>query len=512
MGAVSHRSSFLRRGSALIVALATSAFSLAAAAQPLDPYAPEKPAPKAKAPKAPKAPKEKDKAKATPAAPPSDLQDPYGDAAPQPAPPAQPAPAPPAPAPPAPQPQSPPTGPQDPYAPAPAPTPRAPGPVDEQAVEIDEAVAAALVARAHHLLDVQAWADAKQLAVESLVRSPSGASAADAKQIVHLANQRLGIPDDEPVKPPPTQTAQPLPLPPADDAAAMPAVTAHAEGAARGSTVLGGYGVLGGALLGMAVVGAGDGISDAGDDAIGASIGAVAGGLGSWWAGSRYDVSFADARTIGAGASWGAVTFGLLTDVVGGSDVHTSHDEIMVGSSIGLALGTLGGVAYASNHVLSANDVTVVDSLATMGAIGGFSVGELMQPYANEAYSLNAALGAAGGVVVGLYLAPDHEASTARMARIDGLAALGAGLPWAVYGIAHSSDSTADERVFGLLSAAGMLTGAYVGLRWTDGMDDVPDTSKKSVEVGALGVRPAITPLAPSTGRGLVVDVLRASW
>ena len=45
---VSHRSSF-RRGSALIVALATAALPIAVAAQPLDPYAPAKAAPRGKA-------------------------------------------------------------------------------------------------------------------------------------------------------------------------------------------------------------------------------------------------------------------------------------------------------------------------------------------------------------------------------------------------------------------------------------------------------------------------------
>jgi hypothetical protein len=278
--------------------------------------------------------------------------------------------------------------------------------------------------------------------------------------------------------------------------------------------VLAGYGLTGGALLGLGIVGAGDGISKAGSDTAGIAIGALAGGGLAWWLGDHYDVSFTEARTVGAGATWGAVEFGLLTDVVGGAGQHTTHDEVAVGSSIGLALGTIAGIAYAKDRTLTSNDITLIDSLATMGAFGGFSIGELMQPYANEAYSLNSAIGVAGGVVIGLWVAPDTEISSARMLRVDAVAAIGAGVPWALYGVFHSSSTTADERTFGLLSAGGMLAGLYLGLRWTRDYDDTHLSAKpKSVEVGALGVRPPTTPLAPNeNARGLVVDVLRGSF
>jgi hypothetical protein len=263
------------------------------------------------------------------------------------------------------------------------------------------------------------------------------------------------------------------------------------------------------------VVGAADGVSDAGADTAGAVIGGLAGGAASYWLGAKYDLSLADARTIGAGATWGAVEFGLLTDAFGGTNEKTTHDEVFVGASIGMTLGALGSIAYASNHGLSAGDVTMVDSLAGMGVVGGLTIGELMQPYASEAYSLNAAIGAAGGLVVGLWLAPDHEVSTSRMLRIDGAAAIGAGAPWLLYAAIQDSSTTGDERVFGLLSTAGLVTGAYLGWRWTRDDDAKPALAKKQqdrLEIGALGVRPATTSLAPTTGRGVVVDLLRGTW
>ena len=487
---------------AALIAMLSAAAPAMAQAQPMDPYAPPKSAAPPKAPKAPKA---------KPKTPPAGPVDPYGDAPAVPAGPQDPyggAPATP-------------PGPQDPYAQptAPAPTPPAPtpptpapppAPVADQPSDIDEAVAAALVTRAHHLIDVQAWADAKQLAVESLVRSPNGASAADAKEIVRVANQHLGIVDEPPKPPEPVDTTtKPVTTP------TEPGVAAHAEVETRGTTVLTGYGIAGGAMLGLGVVGAGDGVSGAGADTAGAIIGGLAGGGLAYWLGDSHDVTFTQARTVGSGMTWGALEFAFLTDAVGGTNVHTTHDEITVGSSIGLALGTLGGIAYAKDGSLSAGDVTLVDSFAGMGVIGGYTVGEIMQPYASEAYSLNAAIGAAAGVAVGLYLAPDTEISSARMLRVDGVAAAGAAAPWLIYAAVRSPDTHADERVFGLLSTAGLLGGLWLGFHWTRDYDEKHLASEhdKKLELGALSIRPPTTPLArDERAGGLVVDFARGSF
>jgi hypothetical protein len=472
------------RFAALVVAIvvAPAAVPAVAGAQPMDPYAPT--GAKAKA-----------KGKPAPAPAPAPV-DPYA-----------------APAAPSPAPSPARAQPEDPYA---APTPAAPAAA--QPSDVDEAVAASLVARAHQLLDIKEWSDAKQLAVEALMRSPSGASSADAKAVIRAANRALGIADDDgagPTAAPPRTTADATPP---IDPYAQPTPTAppRTEGPVRGRAVLASYGLVGGGLLGLAAVGAGGGESSGGADTGGALIGGLVGGGLGWWVGKHYDVSLAHARAVGAGTTWGAVAFGLFTDAVGGSDKPTTHDEVFVGSGVGALVGTFGAAVYADNHHdLTTGDVTLIDSLASIGLVGGVDVGELMQPYSTEAYSLNAALGVAGGVVVGMYAAPRVELSTRRLVRVDAAAAVGAGAPWLLYALVHSDSTHADERIFGVVSAAGMLTGAYLGLRWTRGMDDKKVAVRRrgrSIELGALDVRPATTPLAPTTGRGLIVDLARGAW
>src|SRR5262249_26966158 len=157
-----------------------------------------------------------------------------------------------------------------------------------------------------------------QLAVESLVRSPAGPSSSDAREIIRAVNKHLGI------------VEEPLPVPPGPPAASTPGeppaeptptptptpgegagVSATVEGPVRGRPVLASYGILGGGLLGLGVVGAGDGVSGVAADTAGGIVGGLAGGALGWWLGDRYDVSYADARTIGAAGTWGAIEFGF---------------------------------------------------------------------------------------------------------------------------------------------------------------------------------------------------------
>ncbi|MBT8492787.1 MAG: hypothetical protein KJO07_06980, partial [Deltaproteobacteria bacterium] len=66
-------------------------------------------------------------------------------------------------------------------------------PADPPEVPIDEEVARVLYQRAKVLFDSGDAANAKQLAIESLERSPKGSRAADAKELIRLANDKLGI-------------------------------------------------------------------------------------------------------------------------------------------------------------------------------------------------------------------------------------------------------------------------------------------------------------------------------
>ena len=85
--------------------------------------------------------------------------------------------------------------PQDPYAPDPV---------------MNEQIAEQLVTRAQELLDAKIYLDAKQLAVEALVKSPKGAAADRARYIIKVVNQHLNIQED----PPPTPPSQVTPTAP----------------------------------------------------------------------------------------------------------------------------------------------------------------------------------------------------------------------------------------------------------------------------------------------------------
>src|SRR5689334_16596499 len=104
--------------------------------------------------------------------------------------------------------------PVDPYGPAPAPAPKpapapAPGPgpgspapaqVYTDDPVLAEQIALALVHRAQELYDARVFVDAKQLAVEAVIRSPKGIAAEQARFLIKQINEQLGI-SDAPQKP-----------------------------------------------------------------------------------------------------------------------------------------------------------------------------------------------------------------------------------------------------------------------------------------------------------------------
>ncbi len=149
-----------------------------------------------------------------------------------------------------------------------------------------------------------------------------------------------------------------------------------------------------------------------------------------------------------------------------------------------------------------------------------------MQPVEGEGYSLNAALGAAAGIVTGFVVAPQTDTSERRMLRVAGTAAAGGAAPWLVYLAFSDGETNNDEQIFGLLSTAGLLAGAYFGLRWTRGMDEGKDvhdataalddappallrrSSRGELAFGGLGLRTSRQ--APE--RAYVLDVVSGSF
>ena len=446
--------------------------------------------------------------------------DPYGPSQPAPStpPPPPPAPAPaPAPAAAAPAPAAPATG--------SAATPAPPGtdPV------LDEQIAEQLVSRAQELLDAKLWVDAKQLAVEALVESPKGTAAERARYIIRTVNLQLGIKDD--VQPQPSLDTRP-PEPDVkitDDTAPQPAplpppaegITHHTGSLA--ATVHGAlYGGLLGGLIGAAV--------DSSHPSDGGIPGALLGGIGGALVAERFGRKFDEAqvRTVGAGTVWGGVA-GLFfaESVMGANGGDVTAPGVLLGGAIGATVGGAGGVALAYQKKLTRGDVALVDTFAGMGAVGGLTIGMLMQPAQDEAYSVNAMLGIGAGIAVGLVAAPQTNTTPRRMLRVAGLAAAGGALPFLLYAGIRSDSSTADERVTGLLSTAGLVGGAWLGFYLTRHMDeglDVPegeqpkkDDAPPSVvgrnsdgrwQLGGLGVMS--TPISPR--HDVTLSLVGATW
>lgn len=458
--------------------------------------------------------------------------------------PAAPGPAPAAPVPAAPAPAQPPA--VGPIAPAPAPsspagppaagspTPRAPldpyAPPPGQDAVLAERVAEALVARAQDLLDGRVFLDAKQLAVEALVKSPRGAAAEHARAIIHTVNRELGIPEDsprpEPAAPAPGEDVDTSPI--VDPTVSPAPVAAPPEGGwptrRIAATVHGGlYAGLLGTMIGSLFS---EDNPAAGAVPVGIAFG-VAGGVALPFAMKRLDWTEAQLRTVGSATVWGGLVGGLFGDVA--KLDGTSAREVLVAATIGSTVAGLGGYVLARDRKFTRGDVALIDTFAGMGAAGGLALGMLMQPAESEAYSLNAVLGVAGGVLTGYIAAPMTNTTQRRMLRVAGLAAAGGAAPFLLYAAIRTRTSNADERVVGALATAGLVAGAWLGFRLTRGMDeglDVPDgrpardddaplalvgrSSSGRWGLGGVAIAPLSPELAPQ--RGLALQLVGAAF
>jgi hypothetical protein len=393
---------------------------------------------------------------------------------------AQPAPAP------QPQPQPQPQAPQDPYAPDPV---------------LGEQIAEQLVARAQELLDAKMYLDAKQLAVEALVKSPKGTAADRARFIIKTVNQHLDIKEDPPPTPPSeTKPTDPVDLTPIHDPTAFdpsrqpPPVQTPDTGEVRdGRTAAAVHGAIYGGTV-FATIGAFAG----GDNPASVAVPlGIAGGLGTGFLAHRYvrtlEWDEAQIRTAGSLDLWGGMVGGLFGTAVSGAGLGESPSAtgVLLGASIGSTAGLLAGVGLARKEKLTRGDVALVDTLAGIGAVGGLTMGMLMQPAENEAYAVNSLLGVAGGVAIGVNAGPQTNTTPRRMLRVAGLAAAGGALPFLLYAGIYDGNSSADERVVGLLSTAGLLGGMYLGFRLTRNMDvglDVKDGAPSSQDAPAAVV------------------------
>ena len=337
-------------------------------------------------------------------------------------------------------------------APTPAPIPPAPSGSDP---DVDLAVSQALVARARVLDGEGAYADAKQLVLEALARTPDDA---DARALLAVLNKKLGIADPavaplDPIAPPYDPPTDPIidpeePPPPP----------------------------------------------------------------GSFRRPGRF-VRYA------GGVVGGAVAGGLFADVSSGLDGTTS-DDVTGGVLLGAAAGTLAAYLLEKNVELTTGDHALIDSMATWGLVGGLTFAMALDPPEGEAYSLNGVIGIAGGYLIGHAAARKRDLSTARMARVNTAALIGAAAPWLLYAASSDDSSNDDEQAFGFLSTVGLLGGVYLGFRWTRNMkpgseyaaerDPGPAAlfrrGRHGWTAGGLGMTRA------QGGNGAALTVLGGSW
>src|SRR5262245_40229562 len=232
----------------------------------------------------------------------------------------------------------------------------APAPADPYAPDavLEEQIAEQLVQRAQELLDAKFYLDAKQLAVEALVKSPKGNSADRARFIIKTVNQPLDIKEDPPPVPPsevkPADAVDTSPIdsrfdpsrdPPPPE---KPADTELRDGR-NAATV---HGAIYGGILG-ATSGAFIGASHPAKVAVPLGLATAAGfGLLARPVVDKLGWDEARTRTVGSMSLWGGVIGGFMAEAVTGAGTKTPTARgVLAGASIGSTLGIGVGIGLA---------------------------------------------------------------------------------------------------------------------------------------------------------------------
>jgi hypothetical protein len=400
-------------------------------------------------------------------------------------------------------------------------------PEASEEVSIDELVARALYERAKILFDSGDFANAKQLAIESLERSGAGMRSGDAKELVRSSNEELGIEPRDAGIPGVPDTTTPTPvdpyggspkpvdpyqMPPEEPAA--PASEQELQLARWGLTGwAGGYGI----TLGLAVGGPMRENADGDEEFRGVSVltgllgGAALTGLGYWLTGT-YDLTPGQSAAIASAGTWGTVSFGFLGAVLTGKESDTS--DVFKFMAAGGAAGIGGGIAYAKYLDPSVDQVAVINSLSSYGLATGLLFGVLLDPPHNDAYSLQAFLGSAAGMTAGILLRDKLEVSRRRTLWLDVGAASGIAATWVLlYPLIADSGSNNDEQAAGGISILTMAGGVVTAWLLTRGMDDEADQPAEPAPQALVGRTasgrwtlgaPVLEPVAPPPGhRGI---------
>lgn len=410
---------------------------------------------------------------------------------------------------------------------------------------IDQAVARALLDRGKALYAAGDHTNAKMLFIESLERSAEGAWSKEALAMLRASNEKLGVAnlehgnpsatsvggDSGPLDPYATDGGGEGPLDPygGGDPVGDPEDPYAGLGGERpgnlddepddGSVARrrvamwgGGFG----ALLGLALVGPNDDNNQTrGAAVLVAALTGAAGGVGGYYLLGRKPLAIGQGQAIISAGSWGVYTVALFGDAVTGVDTTTTNEGFKA-AAIGGAVGLGGGVLYAVRAEPTEADVSLTNSFGLYGTTTGLMLGVVMNPPESEAYSINGALGAVGGLGIGYWLSTRYEVSRRRMIRVDLGALAGLAASWALFYPLIADDTTSgDEQAAGAVSIGAMAVGGYLGWRLGRGLEDagaddasvagLPGLVTRS-DAGAWSVgtplpRPMENPaLAPRTG------------
>lgn len=399
----------------------------------------------------------------------------------------------------------------------------------EEPDDVDEAVAKALFEQGVKLYHAREYADARALFLESLQRSPRGAYAASARQMVERCEERLGIrgggtgsgsvhtvdeepglvnpyePDDgEPLDPygdqPVPDETETIQNPYLDDdpgaatgdrgdiVPGAPADNAGLPGGDRGPSsesrtarrqlvIFGGlYGLYTAAALQAAAE------SDGGGGALLLTLAGTGVGAGAAYYLTRdRELTEGQAMAVMSGAVWGT-SAGLFfahvgddPDLCDGCDAGAEDqpDSTYFGASVATGAIGVGAGIYWATRKPAAGDVAFANSLAGYGLLGGLMLGVTMDPSQSRAYSLNAALGSTAGLVAGILLARKVDVSRRRMAYVDLGVGLGALASWVlVFPPLEGAEN--DAEIAGGFSLALMATGGYAAWWLTRKLDRRP--------------------------------------
>ena len=320
--------------------------------------------------------------------------------------------------------------------------------------EVDAEVAVWLFERAKVLEQKGNLEVAEQLLIESLEKDGEGVNASRARELlrdIQARRKKQVAPQPPPSTKDPNKTDEPKPVFERD-------VEIHTGRRA----LLFSAGTLG-FTTGLALAGPEDGQGRVDSLAVGLGvIGAAGFSAAGYWLHSRFPLSHTQGRAVLAGSLWGGTAFGLLGDVVTGTD-DTSANAIVISSAIGQLVGGVGGAFYGLKMDPSLSDLALINSAGLYGTVLGTMVAATIAPPEGEACTLQAAVGAVAGLGVGGLLSQRFEVSPARLRWIDLGVFAGAALPWAlVYPVIADRGQESDEQIAGGLSLATMIGGGAV--------------------------------------------------